>query len=98
MLFSFLNNDDEVALKRLLSDNYFVSCSSEVLPETGEYERGIATWLNSCLGPKVADYLQRLKNAVLPSPVAVMMSSAGTMDVEQAKQQPPRPICCKYQP
>ena len=84
LLFSFLNSEDEERIEAALQDHYFVSRSSRVLPLSGEYERGIATWLNACLGPLVKDYLQRLQSRVAPSHVAVMQSSGGTIDALQA--------------
>ncbi len=84
LLFSFLNNDDEKAIANALPSELFCSISSFVLPEYKEYERGIATWLNAYLGPKVQGYLQRLKTAVAPCPVGVMQSSGGTIDADQA--------------
>ncbi len=44
LLFSYINSDDERAIADQLSDAYFVSRSSEVLPEIGEYERGVTTF------------------------------------------------------
>ena len=86
LLFSFLNPAPEQAIKQALAANWFVSASHEVLAESGEYERGIATWLNASLGPKVNDYLHRLLDGVSPSPLAVMQSTGGTMDAKAAGQ------------
>ena len=60
LLFSFLNDSDEQKIQSTLDTKYFVSRSSYVLPKYKEYERGIATWLNSSLGPKVSAYMQYL--------------------------------------
>ncbi len=84
LLFSYLNDEDEIRLAKDLSEKYFVSHSSDVLPEPNEYERGIATWLNAYLGPKVQGYLNHLKQGVGDSPLAIMQSNGGTMDAEQA--------------
>ena len=86
LLFSFLNPAPEQTIKQALAQNWFVSASHEVLAEAGEYERGIATWLNASLGPKVNQYLQRLLAGVAPSPLAVMQSTGGTMDATVAGQ------------
>jgi N-methylhydantoinase A len=53
LLFSYLNDGAEQALAKALPAELFVSRSSEMLPVTGEYERGIATWLNAWVGPMV---------------------------------------------
>lgn len=86
LLFSFLDDRGEKAIEACLPEQLFCSRSSFVLPEYKEYERGMATWLNAWLGPLVASYLQRLKQALAPSPVAVMQSSGGTIDADQAAQ------------
>ncbi len=84
LLFSYLDDRFEKRIEQALPGHLFVSRSSDILPEQGEYERGIATWLNAWVGPLVQGYLQRLKQAVAPSPVHVMQSSALTIDAQQA--------------
>ena len=86
LLFSWLDDRFEQMIRRALPDTLFVSCSSEVLPEIREYERGMATWLNAWLGPKVQGYLQRLERAVQPAPVHVMQSSGLTLRADHAAQ------------
>jgi N-methylhydantoinase A len=84
LLFSYLDDRFEKRIEQALSGGLFVSRSSDILPEQGEYERGIATWLNAWVGPLVQGYVQRLQEAVAPSPVHVMQSSALTIDAQQA--------------
>ena len=88
LLFSFLDNSHEklVAdfLQAKLSWQPFICCSSSILPEYKEYERGIACWLNASLGPLVQSYLLNLKAATRPSPLAIMQSTGGTINAEQA--------------
>ncbi|MCG8315158.1 MAG: hydantoinase/oxoprolinase family protein [Pseudomonadales bacterium] len=84
LLFSFLDDTAESRLAEALKPIAYVSRSSQVLPIAGEYERGIATWLNASLGPLVSNYLSRLKNGVSPCHVAVMQSTGGTIDASQA--------------
>ncbi len=86
LLFSYLDDRFEQRIQAALPADLFVSCSSRILSEQGEYERGIATWLNAWVGPLVQGYLQRLQQAVAPSPVHVMQSSALTIDAQQAGQ------------
>ncbi len=84
LLYSFLNDEEERRLEAALTDHFFVSRSSAVLPVYKEYERGIATWLNASLGPRVNRYLQHLSRA-LPAPqIAIMQSSGGTMPLQEA--------------
>ncbi len=84
LLFSFLDDRFERQIERHLPDTFFVSRSSDILPAQGEYERGIATWLNAWVGPQVQGYVQRLEQSVQPAPVHVMQSSAFTIRADQA--------------
>ena len=90
LLFSFLNDETEKqleqAIRQHMGDGLFISRSSFVLPEYKEYERGMATWLNSWLGPLVERYLKSLKQQLSHTPIAVMQSSGGTIDADQASQ------------
>ncbi len=84
LLFSFIDKRAEKAIEKIIPDGIFVSRSSEILPEYKEYERGITTWLNAWVGPLVQDYLQRLRDALPHTPIAVMQSSGGTIAADQA--------------
>ena len=84
LLFSFLNPDSEMEIESILPKGLFVSRSSRVLPEYREYERGIATWLNSYVGPLVEGYLQRLEQGVEGAQLSVMQSSGTTISAAQA--------------
>lgn len=86
LLFSFVDDRFERAIADAMPASVFVSRSSAVLPEYKEYERGMATWLNAWLGPRVASYLQRLQHALADVPLAVMQSSGGTIDAAEAGQ------------
>ena len=87
LLFSFLDDRFERAVAARMPKGVFVSCSSRVLPAYGEYERGIATWLNARVGPRVQGYLERLQAGVAPAAVAVMQSSGETIAARQAGDQ-----------
>jgi N-methylhydantoinase A len=84
LLFSFRNDSHERQLRELLETVAPLSLSSEVWPVMGEYERGMATWLNASLGPRVRGYLERLMAGVSPCPVAMMQSSGLAIDARQA--------------
>lgn len=86
LLFSFLDDEEEKRIQTLLEDDYFVSRSSFVLPKYKEYERGMATWLNASLGPKVKTYIDHLIDKLKGCPVSIMQSSGGTIAAEQAAQ------------
>lgn len=84
LLFSFLNDDEEKQLEAALEKDFFVSRSSFVLPKYKEYERGMATWLNASLGPKVSAYIEELSLSLPNCSVSIMQSSGGTIAVDQA--------------
>jgi len=87
LLFSYLDDSAERALAQALPAGLFVSRSSAVLPVTGEYERGIATWLNAWLGPLVARYVERLYHGLPGALVAVMQSSGEAVAADQTADQ-----------
>jgi len=87
LLFSYLDDGAERALAQALPAGLFVSRSSAVLPVTGEYERGIATWLNAWLGPLVARYVERLCRGLPGARVAVMQSSGEAVAADQTADQ-----------
>ncbi len=87
LLFSYLDGSMEQAIARIVPEGVFVSLSSRVLPEIREYERGMATWLNAWIGPKVAGYLLRLVRGLPGARVAVLLSSGDTVAADQAADQ-----------
>ena len=87
LLFSYLDDEAEKRIAEIIPKSIFVSRSSEVLAEYKEYERGIATWLNSYVGPLVQSYLQRLQDALPEASIAVMQSAGGTIAAKLAGQQ-----------
>lgn len=87
LLFSFIDDTEEQDLKARFGRQYFVSLSSQVLPEMGEYERGVATYLNASLGPIIARYLDQLQSKIAPSRLTVMQSSGLTLAAEHAAEQ-----------
>jgi len=84
LLFAWLRPDLERLVRDVLGEDLPVSLSSEVLPEIREYERGIATWLNASVGPKLAGYLSRLEHKLAGGRLAVMQSSGLTVSARQA--------------
>ncbi len=83
LLFSYIDDRAERAIAASLPPGLFVSRSSEVLPVTGEYERGVATWLNARVGPLVARYLGRLVHGLPGAQISVMQSSGEAMSAGQ---------------
>lgn len=87
LLFSYLDDTAEKRIEKIIPGSIFVSRSSDVLAEYKEYERGIATWLNSYVGPLVQDYLSRLQDTLANASIAVMQSAGGTIAANFAGQQ-----------
>lgn len=87
LLFSYLDDHAEKRIADVIPGSMFVSRSSKVLAEYKEYERGIATWLNSYVGPLVQDYLSRLQDGLPQSSIAVMQSAGGTIAARLAGEQ-----------
>ncbi len=95
LLWSFRNDDHERQLRKLVDEiapDAYVSVSSEVSPRQGEYERTVATVLNSYLGPASSRYLGDLDVAVrergVPRPPFIMQASGGVVPVEVAQRFP----------
>ena len=100
LLFSFLDARQEKILKQAIMKMLqtqsesapFVCCSSDVLPEYKEYERGMATALNAYVGPLMQGYLNQLSedlevgNSKAAASLSVLQSSGGTIDAAQAGQ------------
>jgi len=85
LMFSFLDDRYEQKLYQALCNDYFVSVSSEILPEINEYERGMTTWLNAYVSPLVKAYLSQLKTGLQAAPITIMQSSGGTISSEQVE-------------
>ena len=76
LLFAFQDHRYERRIAAALASlPCLVCCSSEVLPEVREYERGMATWLNAYVGPLMHRYLNVLATRLAPARLAVMQSS-----------------------
>ncbi len=87
LLYAYLDDEFERRIEAVIPEGVFISRSSEVLPQVGEYERGIATWLNSWVGPLVQGYIQRLCDGLPGARVSVMQSSGEAIAADQAAHQ-----------
>ncbi|MBM3374922.1 MAG: hydantoinase/oxoprolinase family protein [Betaproteobacteria bacterium] len=80
----------ERILKR--APDMFVSCSVDLAPKWGEYERMTATALNAYIGPVTSDYLKkldlRLKSAGYTKPLQITQCGGGSISVERAIEAP----------
>src|SRR5260370_32798951 len=82
LLWSFANPEHEKALAQAIRA-VFVSTSAEVSPRLGEYERTVATVLNSYVGPACSRYLSDLQSR-LATPLLVMQSNGGVLPASPA--------------
>jgi len=94
-LWSFRNPDHELRVKRLverLAPEVFVTCSVDIAPKWGEYERVTATALNAYLGPVMTGYLQRLDASLqklgYSHGLQIAQCGGGTVPVERAGEAP----------
>ncbi|HKW38979.1 MAG TPA: hydantoinase/oxoprolinase family protein [Burkholderiales bacterium] len=94
-LWSFKNPAHERRLKemiRALAPKVFVSCSIDIAPKWGEYERTTATALNAYIGPVMAKYLgnldRQLKASGYAQPLQITQCGGGSISVDHAMESP----------
>jgi N-methylhydantoinase A len=77
---------------RDLAPGVFVSCSVEIAPKWGEYERVTATALNAYIGPVMARYLgnldAQLKRSGYAKPLQITQCGGGSISVDKAMESP----------
>src|SRR6185312_11988615 len=62
-LWSFLHPEHERAVRDMahaIAPKLFITCSADLVPKWGEYERTTATALNAYIGPVASGYLSNL--------------------------------------
>ena len=94
-LWSFRNPQHELKVKKLvekMKPGLFVTCSVEIAPKWGEYERVTATALNAYLGPVMSGYLDRLNSSLkglgYRHGLQITQCGGGTVPVERAGEAP----------
>ena len=94
-LWSFRHPRHELLVKemvRRLAPHVFVTCSCELVPKWGEYERVTAVALNAYVGPLASGYLsrldRRLKRAGYRAGLQITQSGGGTISIERATLAP----------
>src|ERR687892_772500 len=94
-LWSFRNPAHEQRVKALverISKDVFVTCSVEIAPKWGEYERVTATALNAYLGPVMSGYLNRLDRTLTTlgygHGLQIAQCGGGTVPVARAGEAP----------
>jgi N-methylhydantoinase A len=94
-LWSFRNPKHELRVRELVnsvSKDVFVTCSVDIAPKWGEYERVTATALNAYLGPVMSGYLQRLDTSLqklgYSHGLQIAQCGGGTVPVARAGEAP----------
>jgi N-methylhydantoinase A len=94
-LWSFKYPRHEQRVKRMIRDiapGVFVSCSTDIAPKWGEYERVTATALNAYIGPVMAKYLdnldRRLRASGYVQPLQITQCGGGSISVGNAMESP----------
>jgi N-methylhydantoinase A len=94
-LWSFKHSQHELRVKEMIRDlapQVFVSCSVDIAPKWGEYERMTATALNAYIGPVMAKYLgnldRQLKASGYAQPLQITQCAGGSISVDKAMESP----------
>ena len=94
-LWSFLEPQHERRVKEIAAEiapQLYVTCSHELAPKWGEYERTTAVALNAYIGPLTVNYLtnldQRLKDMGYRPPLQITQCAGGTISVRTAREAP----------
>jgi len=94
-LWSFRNPEHERRVKALvqkIAPSLFVTCSVDIAPKWGEYERVTATALNAYLGPVMGSYLGKLdrslKSLGYGHGLQITQCGGGTVPVARAGEAP----------
>ena len=92
-LWSFMNPAHEAQVRDLIQKEHpqiFVTASSDLAPQMGEYERTATAALNCYLGPVAYRYFQalgrQLEEQGLDCPLLVMQSSGGVLPAEDVRE------------
>lgn len=98
LLFSFANPDHERKVAAAArAAGFYVSVSSEVLPEFREYERTSTVVLNAYVGPLIDRYLKRLEDSLDKSGsyetrLRIMQSNGGSISSARARREAARTL------
>jgi N-methylhydantoinase A len=94
-LWSFLHPRHEHRAReivRSIAPQLFVSCSVDIAPKWGEYERTTAVVLNAYIGPLTSGYLRSLNERLVSlsyrNPLQITQCGGGTISVDKAMEAP----------
>src|SRR4030042_1368571 len=87
LLFSFLYpHHEQLIVDKLRGYGFFISASSEILPEYREFERTSTTVVNAYVSPIIDRYLSKLKTSLSNSKLQIMQSNGGMISLNEAKR------------
>jgi N-methylhydantoinase A len=88
LLFSFLHPQHEAIIAdRLRKEGFFVSVSSELIPEYREYERMSTTTVNAYISPVLDKYFSHLEDSLSKNThLRIMQSNGGIIGVSEARR------------
>lgn len=87
LLFSFLYPEHEKQIAGYFRQKgFFVSASTEILPEYREYERTSTTVVNAYVSPILDKYLSILQYSIPNSNIQIMQSNGGMINLTDARQ------------
>ena len=95
LLHAYANPAHEQVILEAFEREYpecFVSISSEVIPEPGEYERAITTLLDACIKPRIKAYIEsaskKIEDTLGGAPFMVMKSNGGVSTAREIAKRP----------
>ncbi len=95
LLHAYANPAHERMVRDAFAQEYpecFVSISSEVIPEPGEYERAVTTLLDACIKPRIKAYLEssaeKIEKKLGDVPFLVMKSNGGVSTAPEIARRP----------
>lgn len=95
LLHSYRNSSNEAVVRKLLQQHLpdvWITCSSDVAPVVGEFERTSTTVVNAYVAPKVIPYLRTLNEELhdlgLQNEVLIIQSNGGAISVNEIRDKP----------
>lgn len=94
-LWSFLHPEHERRVRdmvRRMAPEMFVTCSADLVPKWGEYERTTAVVINAYIGPLTSGYLRNLGSTLVDlgynQPLQITQCGGGTIPLDAATESP----------
>ena len=85
-----LEETDPASSRQPPASRFYISLSSDILPEYREYERTATTVINAYVTPLMDRYLARLEAQLAPRSLRVMQSNGGCLTATSARRQAAR--------